>query len=100
MRTMPMPPAPGGVAMATMVSSGENTRHPFVPSLPLGLRRDDHRLHERVADALRAHRRIFGDGEVHDAPLVGIERTHLLRHPAVARLVGNELRHLAQLGVL
>ena len=43
---------------------------------------------------------IFGDREMHDAALVRIERTHLLRHAARSRLVGHEVRHLSQLGVL
>src|SRR5690348_208009 len=75
MRMTPIPARPGGVAIATIVSSGENT----APRLSLQLlRRDDDGLHERVADALRAGLRIFRNRKMHDAALVGIERTHLL----------------------
>src|SRR5207253_1986446 len=89
--TTPNAPRPCGVAMATMVSSVANN---------LLLRGDDDRLHERVADALRRHVRILGDREMHDAPLVRVERPHLLRHAARARLLRDELRHLPQLRVL
>ncbi len=42
----------------------------------------------------------LGDGHVHDAALVGIQRTELLIDAALLRLLGQELRHLPQLDVL
>src|SRR3989442_15076197 len=75
-RRTPMPPRPGGVAMATMVSAVENIlvaggwwlvagHQP--PSFP---QRDVDGFRKRVADALRRHARHFGDGDMHDAALV------------------------------
>jgi hypothetical protein len=37
---------------------------------------------------------------VHDAPLVGIQRAHLLIHPRLLHLAGEELRHVPHLDVL
>ena len=86
--------------MATMVSSAE-AQHPLRAGRddPDSAGNDD-RLHERVADALRADRRIFGDRQVNDAAFVGIERTHLLRRAAALGLFRDEARHLPQLRVL
>ena len=66
--------------MATMVSVVLN-----MPGAPIAAARaylpdrDDHRLQERVADALGRHLRIFGHRQVHEPARVRIERTHLLR---------------------
>src|SRR6187401_2453411 len=97
MRTTPMPPRPGGVAIATMVSSVANTS-PL--GKPLNLAADDDRLQKRIAGALGRQRVVFGHGEVHDAPRVRIERTDLLERAVIPDLLHQELRHLAELGVL
>src|SRR3569832_2301394 len=90
-----MAPRPAGVATATMVSSGANTS----PHAIL-LARDDHRFHEGVADALRRDSRIVRDHHMHDAALVRVQRTELLRGAGVTRLRGHEHRHLFELGIL
>src|SRR5688572_33289286 len=96
-RTTPIPPRRGGVAIATTVSSGENmsrksgedrgtlagrraraearlagvmpARGDGAPGgtsrVHLLLRRNDDRLHERVADAFRRAAGDLGDGHVH-----------------------------------
>src|SRR5689334_11115753 len=75
-RTTPMPPRPGGVATATMVSVVENKGPaPARRAAPLRssrFRRDDDGLQKRVADALGRDFGILGDGQVHDAPRVRI----------------------------
>ena len=43
---------------------------------------------------------VFGDGEVHDAARVRVERADFLRRAGRLDLVHQELRHLPQLGVL
>ena len=58
------------------------------------------RLRERVADALRRHAGNFGDRQVHEAALVGIQRAELLVDAGLLRLLGEKLRHLPQLDVL
>ena len=88
-----MPPRPGGVAIATMVSlRGKHgtTRLASGPRRPrrscvslvghaaLLPQRDENGLRERVADAFGRHAGHFGDGQVHDAALVRIERPELL----------------------
>src|SRR5687767_1866120 len=102
-RTTPIPPRPGGVAIATMVSSVLNDNLTFgygpVTRAVLSPRRDDDRLQKRVADALRRHRRIFGDRQVDETPRVRIERTHFLRAGRL-RLLHHETRHLAQFRIL
>src|SRR5258706_1255176 len=102
--TTPNAPRPGGVAIATMVSSVANmgggwrsvvtTNHQLLTIFS----GDDHRLHERIADALGRHGRILGDGKVDDAALVRIERAHFLRHAARPRLLGDALRHRPHFG--
>src|SRR3954464_4497545 len=99
-RTTPMPLRPGGVAIATMASSVANSTSDHPPRLLLPLRRNDHGLHEGISDALGGHRRIFGDCEVDNAPLVRIERAHFLRRAVTLCLVRQVLGHLLQLGVL
>src|SRR3954471_6326520 len=106
--TTPSPPRPGGVAIATMVSSVENMG-PARPEDPVylenagaagsedpacicradlqvrqsssrsPLRADNDRLQKRIPNALRRHFGIFGDGQVYEAPCVRIERPHFLR---------------------
>src|SRR5688572_21760989 len=108
MRMTPMPPRPGGVAIATMVSEVENTYDGRIrlrqgyggqASLPL-FHRDDDRLFERVADALGADRLELGNRKVHDAALVRIERADFLRQAGVFGLAAEEQRHLPKLFVL
>src|ERR1700676_4106506 len=73
-RTTPIPPLPGGVAMATIVSEVENTRAVLLPE------RDENGLRKRVADALGRRAGNFRDGHMDDAPLVGVERSERLVH--------------------
>src|SRR5689334_8717968 len=78
-RTTPIPPRPGGVATATIVSSVENMffRGPRPAALPS--RGNNHRLQIGVADTLGRHVRIFRNREVDEAARVWIQRAHLLR---------------------
>src|SRR5215471_1118647 len=93
-RTTPIPPRPGGVAMATIVSAVENMsrrktedgrrktgREKVRLRLPfsLSLLRNNHCLEKSIPDALGRHRWILRDGEVHDTAGVRIERAHFLR---------------------
>src|SRR5215213_2616289 len=95
MRTTPMAPRPAAVAIAAIVSVVEN--------IGCGrgwlLRADDDRLDRRVADTLRAGA-FLGDSEMHDSPLVGVQRADFLRRAGADRLVCQKLRHLVQLAVL
>src|SRR5678815_2498713 len=106
MRTTPRPPRPAGVAIATMVSSGENmplavSGHTCPATLDRSAPgRDDHGLHERIADAFGTDGGILGDGQMHNATLVRIQRTHFLRRAAAASLLRDEFRHLANLRIL
>ena len=83
-----MPPRPGGVAMATMVSSGANMRLAtgraralrYVPAIVAA---------EMITVFMNASPMlseltvgILGDRHVHDAALVGVQRAHLLRRAA------------------
>src|SRR5450759_733208 len=92
-RTTPIPPRPGGVAMATIVSSVENMADSITPDLKVGptgaqppasnlgwlfLGNDD-RLQKCIPDALRRHRGILGDGQVDQAARVRIQRADFLR---------------------
>ena len=100
-----MPPLPGGVATATMESSVENNdRLPVtdcqLPTLSLLGRRDNHRLHKGVTDALGCRAGILGDREMHDPAFVGIERPHFLRNSGRPCLLRIEPRHLLQLHIL
>ena len=93
-RTTPMPPRPGGVAMATIVSVVENIglsvrdRHSSgirvdpadCDLLPCG---DEDGLRKRVADAFRRHAGNFRDGQVDDPALVRIQRPELLIEPGL-----------------
>src|SRR5689334_237591 len=76
-RTIPIPPRPGGVAIATIVSSVANTGGG--PALLPG---DDHGLEERVTHALGRDSVVLGHGEVNEPACVRIERANLLRHAA------------------
>src|SRR3954466_10643270 len=125
-RMTPMPPRPAGVAMATIVSEGENIRcgtamlnvqcsmfgaearqpRSSVCARAAGCRherlsthRNDDRFQERIANALRRHLRVLGHGQVHEPASIGIERTYFLRAGG-ACLLHHEARHLTQLGVL
>ena len=107
-------PRPGGVAIATMVSSVAN-KHCGADA-ERGRRPDQldrHRQPGRAYFSLEMMTvftnaspmlsevtpRILGDGQVHDAALVRIERAHLLRRAASAPSRPGT-RHLPQLGVL
>ena len=110
-RTTPIPPRPGGVATATIVSEEEyiaratplreekgagssfRSARRFVP-------RDNNDLHESVTDALGCCVGILGDGQVNDATGVRIERTDLLRLACFAGARGEELCRFLKLGVL
>src|SRR5688500_6721954 len=96
MRTTPMPPRPAAVAMAATVSGVENIGSEPARGL---LRTDDDRLDRRVPDPPGAGA-FFGDGQMHDAPLVRVERANLLWRPCAQGLGREEPRHLLQLVVL
>src|SRR5687768_6440946 len=113
-RTTPMPPRPGGVAIATMVSSDANIdrldrlrrggagnwwneRSAAADRLPA--ERNDHRLQKGVANALGRHLRVLGNGEMDEPSRVGVERSHLLRRAARLRALHEEPRHLANFRV-
>src|SRR4029450_8847816 len=97
MRTTPIPPRPGGVAMATMVSVVLNTGGRLAAALLAD--RDDDGLQKCIADALRRHLRILGDGEMDEAPRIWVQRTDLLRRAGRLRTFHHEARHLPQFGV-
>src|SRR3954447_4046499 len=106
-RMTPMPPRPTGVAMATIVSEGENIRcetamlnvqcsmfeagtsagadsRCFAGAAErrdgrLSTHRNEDRFQDRIANALRGQLRVFGPREVQEPASVGIERTHFLR---------------------
>ena len=74
-RTIPIPPGPGGVATAVIVSSGTYMMGPvgkttrpiprvFFDSL---LRRNDDGFHECVTDTLGRCERVFRERQVHDS---------------------------------
>src|SRR5256885_15472844 len=63
-RTMPIPPRPGGVAIATIVSVVLNDIGTGAWSL--FTRRDQHRLRECIADAFRGDAGHFRDRHVND----------------------------------
>src|SRR6478752_37711 len=94
-RTSASAPRPAGVACATIRVSRTSPVRP-----PRSARRDDDRLHEAVSLALGRNFRIQRDLEVHQAPRVRIQRSHLLRHPRHLGLLDHELGHLAQFDVL
>ena len=98
-RTTPMPPRPGGVAMATMVSASRTARVTVAVAARSTSVRDHDGLEERVADALGRHRGVFGDGQVHESSRVGVERADFLRRAGLRALSMSACR-LPQLGVL
>ena len=82
------PPRPGGVAIATIVSSVE--RAAILAPGPHARDRDDDGLQERVADALEDIVWVFGDGQVHDAARVGLSGPISCWPPGVLRLLHRE----------
>src|SRR5688572_19267260 len=102
-----MPPRPAGVAMATIVSSGENITEAqkikslqiqeilltFCKKILLGRCNGDG-LHRRVADAFGRNARYFGDGEMDEPSLVRVQWADALFDAGVLRLLREERRHL------
>ena len=97
-RTTPMPPRPGGVAMATMVSVVENTSSAIAADRCLALETgclaatcvaEIMTVFENASPMLSVvDAGNFGDRQVHDAALVGIQRAELLidaRSPSPSR---------------
>ena len=93
--TTPIPPRPGGVAIATMVSSVENMVRATIRVRVLRSHGRGSHATTRRAEMITVLKyaspmlsddivRIFGDGQVHDAARVRIERAHFLRHAARA----------------
>ena len=95
-----MPPRPGGVATATMVSVTAKATGTVQTVLGQTFREITTLLRNASPMLSDVSVGVFGHRQVDDAPGVGIERADFLRHARRPRLVHEEERHLAQLGVL
>src|SRR5262245_2781546 len=105
MRITPRPARPGGVAIATMVSSVENMREcgraRTARRLLLGgAGGDDDLLHRAVTLTLRRSVSVLRDFHVDDAARVGVERAEFLRRARAAGAFDQEARHLFEFEIL